>query len=283
MSPQNRSRTLASWLLAGAVAGLLPGCSFAGRGLRLSESPAARPRTERGPNQQPFELMPPPASAKKANSDSTSSQRDGRKTSAVRVSPDGRWVAYESNGGGVHGVWIARRDGSEPRRVSGASLAILPSWSPDGSHLLFVARSFTRPDIWGIWIVEMGTTRVNRVASVGSVQIAGASWFPDNRHVCYPKADRLVVLDISTGAASTLHVPSNARPIVGVPAVSPEGGRIVFAVASDGVWLASLGDGRVQRLISERDVDAFAWAPGGRQIAFRSARDGQWKLYIVEP
>jgi Tol biopolymer transport system component len=57
---------------------------------------------------------------------------------------------------------------------------------------------------------------------------------------------------------------------------------VVFAVAGDGVWMVVL-DGRMHRVISEGDVDAFAWAPGGRQIAFRTARDGQWKLQIVRP
>jgi Tol biopolymer transport system component len=101
--------------------------------------------------------------------------------------------------------------------------------------------------------------------------------------VCYGGENHLVVLDVASGAARTLQVPADARPIVGVPAVSPDGGRVVFAVAADGVWMASLADGRVQRLISERDVDAFAWAPGGRQIAFRNGRDGQWKLFDLEP
>jgi len=277
-----RSRTLAFWLLAVAAGALLlqPGCSSAGRGLRLSERPASRSGREFGRSQQSFDLMAPTGRTKAG--DAAATERDNRKTGGVRISPDGRWVAYEAERSGVHGVWVARRDGSDARRVSGAYFAILPAWSPDGSRLLFVARQPARPDTWTVWTVEMRTAQVSRVASVGGVRIAGVSWFPDNRRVCYGSENRLVVLDVASGVTRMLPVPPDARPIVGVPAVSPDGGRVVFA-AADAVWIASLVDGRAQRLINEPDVDAFAWAPSGGQIAFRTAHDGQWKLCIVQP
>jgi Tol biopolymer transport system component len=245
----------------------------------LSERPVGRSTPQFGRNHQSFDLMAPPMRTK-AGGNVAAAERDNRKA-GIRISPDGRWVAYEAELGGVHGVWIARRDGSDARRVSGTSFASFPAWSPDGSRLLFVARQFVRSDTWTLWTLEMRTARASRVASVGGVRIAGISWFPDNRRVCYGSEDRLVVLDIASGSTRILHVPSDA-PIVGVPAVSPDGGRVVFAV-TDAVWIASLVDGRVQRLFNEPDVDAFAWAPGGGQIAFRTAHDGQWKLYIVQP
>ena len=40
---------------------------------------------------------------------------------------------------------------------------------------------------------------------------------------------------------------------------------------------------RGAEVYDEPDVDAFAWAPGGGQIAVRTAHDGQWRLYIVQP
>jgi Tol biopolymer transport system component len=271
-------------LLAAAASMLLlqPGCSSAGGGFRLWGTSAARSRAaQEARGQQSFDLMSARARTK-AGDDSFTSERDARKTLGARISPDGRWVAYEAERAGVHGVWVARRDGSEARRISGTSFAALPSWSPDGSRLLFVSRQTVRSDAWSLWTLEMHSARVSQAASLGGYRIAGASWFPDSRRVCYGSDTGLVVLDVASRSMQVLRVPAEALPIVGVPAVSPEGGRVVFAV-SDSIWIASLGDGRVQRLLNEPDVDAFAWAPGGSQIVFRTARDAQWKVYVVQP
>jgi Tol biopolymer transport system component len=276
----SRTLTLVVLLVAGLALGAASGCSATGRGGRLSSLPRESSRIEQRANQQPFDLMPASSPRRSPDADPRSTQRDSEAAEGVRVSPDGKWMAFESDRGGVRGVWIARRDGSGAQRISGPRLAARPTWSPDGSRLIFLERQFRRPDVWSIWMAEVPGGSARRLASLGSVRIAGAAWFPDSRRVCYGSDDRLVVLDTSTRALRAFRVPADGGRIAGTPAVSPDGVRVVFAVAGDGVWIAAL-DGRMQRVISEGDVDAFAWAPGGRQIAFRTARDGQWKLQIV--
>jgi Tol biopolymer transport system component len=276
-----RMLALGLLLVAGVAFGPLSGCSSAG-GVRPSSAPTSPSPVAPHPK-QPFDLMPSSSLRQKADKDLRTNPGGDEATGGVRVSPDGKWVAFESERGGVHGVWIARSDRGGATRVSGTSLAVGPSWAPDGSQLAFFAREFKRPGPWTIWVVEMRDGAARRLASTGDVQIEGASWFPDSQRLCYAAEDRLVVFDTLTRATRALHVPVDGGRIAGIPAVSPDGGRIVFAVADDGVWIASWPDGRMKRVIAERDVDAFAWAPGGRQIAVRTARDGQWKLHIVLP
>ncbi len=52
-------------------------------------------------------------------------------------SPDGRWIAYDSNVGstGPFEIWIMRSDGSEKRRIDRTGMGEwrMPSWSPAGS------------------------------------------------------------------------------------------------------------------------------------------------------
>lgn len=62
-------------------------------------------------------------------------------------SPDGRWITYVSDRSGGEGVWIARADGSQARRIGGQdddSSLSSPEWSADGKAV-FVSRF--RPDL----------------------------------------------------------------------------------------------------------------------------------------
>jgi len=57
-------------------------------------------------------------------------------------SPAGDRIAYSSERGGERRIWTIRADGSEPRMVTGGPAAAAqrhfhPSWSPDGSRIVF--------------------------------------------------------------------------------------------------------------------------------------------------
>ncbi len=267
-------------LVAGAVLVLqLAACSMAGRTLAPrypSADPAVRAR-EQKVLQHPLDLMPPVPSRTERDGDQSPAEQNGN----VQVSPDGSRIAFEADRDGVHGVWMARRDGDGARRVSGSRFAVRPAWSPDGERLAFLARPAKRDD-WAVFVADAdGDGPARRLPSTGA-SLAGIAWFPDSRHICYGSDAWLIVVDTSAAATRAFRLPSESGRIVGVPAVSPDGRSVVFAVAGDGAWIVSVRDGAMTQLVSERDVDAFAWAPGGRQVAFRTARDGQWRVQIVK-
>lgn len=55
-------------------------------------------------------------------------------------SPDGTRIAFVSDRGGSHQVWIMAADGSDPRRVTAHAgrSAHFPRWSPDGRSLAYM-------------------------------------------------------------------------------------------------------------------------------------------------
>src|SRR5438094_1432494 len=60
-----------------------------------------------------------------------------------RWSPDGKWIAFESNRGGSFQIYLIAADGGEARQVTTISTeATQPVWSPDGRRVAFVSAVF---------------------------------------------------------------------------------------------------------------------------------------------
>jgi Tol biopolymer transport system component len=199
-----------------------------------------------------------------------------------RVSPDGRFLAFDSDRDGERGIYVANRDGSDVHRVSGPGFAAVPSWSPDMRALAFVRAEPDNPRVWNLWQLDRGSGAQTRLTSHRYGQTWGASWLPDSRRLCYSHEDRLVVLDTQSGNTRTYASPLSGR-LVRTPAVSPDGRLVAFQVMRSGVWLLDLESGAMRRLIDDPAAEEFAWSPDGGRLAYHSRRDGEWRIWIAAP
>lgn len=197
-----------------------------------------------------------------------------------RPSPDGARIAFDSDRDGTRAVYVAASDGSAVRRISGPGYAAVPSWSPDGTRVAFLRAEPRAPRVWNLWMAGADGSSLRRLTHHRVGQAWGASWFPDGRRVAYSVETRLVVLDIESGKTQTFESPQPGR-LVRTPAVSPEGGRIIFQVYREGTWLLNLSSGSMRRVLADPTAEEYTWAPDGRRVAFHSRRSGEWSVWVM--
>ena len=205
---------------------------------------------------------------------------DGSHNYHAQPSPDGRSVAFDSDRDGERGIYVANRDGSQVRRVSGAGYSAVPTWSRNNEWLAYIRAEADKPTVWNLWVQPAAGGRARRVTNYRYGQTWAASWFPDDRRIAYSHEDTLMVMDLQTGEATRYRTPVKGQ-LVRTPAVSPDGTKIIFQVFRHGAWLLDLADGSMQRVLTDPTAEEFAWSPDGRRVAFHSRRAGQWGIYVL--
>ena len=198
----------------------------------------------------------------------------------VRLSPDGRSLAFDSDRDGERAVYIADRTGSRFERVSGDGYAAVPSWAPDMKTITFVRAEPDRPRVWNLWQRDLASGNMTRLTQYRSGQVWGASWFPDSQRYAYSHDDRLIVADRAGRDIASFKSPI-ARRLVRTPAVSPDGTRIIFQVYRDGVWLLDVASGEMRKVLDDATAEEFAWDSDGKTVAYHSRRDGQWRIWVM--
>jgi hypothetical protein len=200
----------------------------------------------------------------------------------ARPSPDGTRIAFDSDRDGERGVYVANLDGRNVRRVSGGGFAAIPSWSPDGGTLAFVRAEPERPDVWNLWTVDVTSGHTRRLTSHRTGQAWGGSWFPGGGRIAYGHEDRLVVMDLTTGAEREYRSPIKGTR-VRASAVAPDGRRIVFQVYHKGTWLLDLRKETVRKVMADPSAEDYTWAPDGRRVAYHSRGEGKWGVWVMGP
>ena len=192
--------------------------------------------------------------------------------------PDGRHFLYYSRGTPqVRGVYVARLDGSESRRLADADAAAV--YAPSG-HLLFVRQGDLLAQPFDADRLTLGGTAVRIAGPVAvnpGISLASLAASPSGA-IAYAasgvQSAQFIWLDRTGTKIEALGQPE--RTAMAMPALSPDGRRVAFSrvVGSNwDIWLMDMR-GTMSRLTSDPALDFNpVWSLDGRQIFFESPRE----------
>ena len=197
----------------------------------------------------------------------------------VRLSPDGRWLAFDSDRGGSSDIWRQPVAGGEPEPLTTDPMEeFWPSWSPDGREIVFHGFHEGRRHLF----VMSADGRERQQITHGESDQRTPSWSPDGRTIYYlhnfhePDGELRQVTRERDGRWSGAR--TVFRGTVYPPLASPDGRLVAFT--HTGAVMLVRPDGDSARVLVPRNA-----IPDHAQAAYVSwSEDGRTLYYIaVDP
>jgi Tol biopolymer transport system component/tRNA A-37 threonylcarbamoyl transferase component Bud32 len=219
-------------------------------------------------------------------------QWPGKVVAAPTPTPVGKTV-YVGDRTGNDEIYVANSDGSDEQRLTDHPAGDwLPTWSPDGTRIVFTSDRDAVGEDWGqLYIMDADGSNVVRLTYT-DLNDEHPSWSPDGSRIAFHSGCGLAVIN-SDGSNWTVLVEARDDLCVGFPTWSPDSHRIAFRSLilseSTDLWKHDIyvvnddGSGLLElaTFTSEERSGYAVWSPDGSQVAFDVVLDGQQRTYAV--
>ncbi|MCH8146142.1 MAG: serine/threonine-protein kinase [Gemmatimonadetes bacterium] len=196
---------------------------------------------------------------------------------APRFSPDGSRIAFELGESGDDDIWVHDVGQGTTTRLTFDAAGRYPSWTPDGSRIVFSSLLYGARVRQLFWKASDGSGVAEQLVESMDAQW-GSAWLPDG--------ETLVVNRVAGSAATgrDLWISSIGEPDSSYPFLNTEYMEMSPAVSPDGRWLAYTSDESGQQEVYVQPLDGSGgkrqvslgggmepvWSPDGSELYYRS-------------
>ncbi len=193
-------------------------------------------------------------------------------------------LAFISDRSGASELWVMDWNGANPTQLTKhGSIAVGPSWSPDGRHLVFT--SFLRGGP-GIFLLTPQEGYLRLLWDQGGVN-SSPSISPDGTRVAFASSVDgnvdIYVMPVEGGTPLRL---TSAQAIDTQPAWAPNGRQIAFTSARSGspqLYLMDADGSDVRRLSFGAEFhDEAEWAQDGTRVVCTTRDSGTFQLATID-
>jgi Tol biopolymer transport system component/DNA-binding SARP family transcriptional activator len=207
----------------------------------------------------------------------------------MAISPNGRWLAFDSDRGGNQAIYRLLLSGGEPEPLSSdPGDDFMPSWSPDGREIAYYGFRRGRRHVF-VMPVDGGTP--SRVVPDSDNQ-RFPDWSPDGRHLVFhsDRTGRFELYVVDRNAGGDWAPPRQVTKEGGQDARWSPDGRAIVYVRNTGLWVIP-PDGGEPRLLVDTSNPAVQpapllaqWAPDGRTIYYKALdAEGHTSIWSISP
>jgi Tol biopolymer transport system component len=212
----------------------------------------------------------------------------------MEISPDGRWIVYDSFGGdkpGPRDIFLLATDGSrEAKIVDSPGEDLFPAWSPDGSEIVFASDRSGSMDAWAVRVEDGRASGEARLIKrdLKDFLPMGVTASGDLFYGIRTGATEIVLMD-ETGATRVL--PTRTPGQNSAPAWSRDGkqlaylsrrGAVNFGVQTRVIVVRDLQSGLERDLPANlATVVSLRWSPDGESL-LASGSDGKGRAGLFK-
>ena len=211
-------------------------------------------------------------------------------------SGDGEHLAFDASYAGPRRIWITDGRGRNPRQVStDTSEAVahtMPSWSPDGTRIVFQSMENTKFDLRVVTLASGETTNLTDDAFLDTAP----AWSPSGKSI-YFTSDRGGGLNIwrlgvdplgraagppaqlTTGAGQDIQPAPGSDDATGVAFTVLQQNADLWRLPVDAATGLTAGE-PAPFVVTTREESRGSWSPDGSAIVFNSERDGEMNIWV---
>ena len=253
-------------------------------GLSLSRH-AGRMAYSRLNNWSTLWSIPVPAHGPVSIRDATRITSGNETIEDVDVSPDGRWLVFDSDRGGNPDLYVMPAGGGEARQLTTDPAGDFSGdWSPDGRRILFHS---LRGGHRNIYTVDADGHNLRQWTS-GPGEKLDPDWSPDGQTIIYEVLG--AGESAGTHGLAVLRLLDGAHPdVIPIPVGdfahwSPDGHSLVYH-SPDGIRVRRVDSGAEILVASNAELGAdaiyAAWASGGSRLYYLARTPKGWSIRSV--